>query len=130
RARRTVFHFRFASIVREQLIRCRTFRAKLPLADRALRIAFNRNEFVVLVKKELTATNSAVWANRSRHLCIVDPRVHRARFVRHRLQSCAVRSLSNLANDRPFRKQRSERRHVVYSSLKQPISLLSSCGAR
>src|SRR6266487_1195867 len=37
RTRRTIFHFRFAPIVREQLIRCRTFGTKIPLADGRLR---------------------------------------------------------------------------------------------
>src|SRR2546430_701861 len=59
RARRTIFHFRFASRMREQLIGCRAFRAEISLADRTLRIAFDRNEFSILVKNQLAATNAA-----------------------------------------------------------------------
>jgi len=112
-ARRAIFHFRFAPIVREELVGSRAFRAKIPLADRTLRIALDRNQFAVLVIYELPATDSAVWANRSRHLGAIDARVHRARFVRHRLKTCPVGPLTNLTNDRPFAEQASERRHIV-----------------
>src|SRR5439155_25370936 len=114
----------------EQLIRRRAFRAKIPLANRTLRVAFNGNEFALLVVYELTASDAAVRANRSRHLCIISPRVHGARFVRHRFQSRPVDSLANLTNKWPFQEQRSERWHGVYSSLKQPSSLLSFSSQR
>src|SRR6266436_5967757 len=68
---------------------------------------------------QLTATDTAVGANGTRDLRIVDPRVHRARLVRHRFQPRAISSLADLPNERPFRQQRSERWHGVYSSLKQ-----------
>ena len=60
---------------------------------------------------ELPATDTAVRANRSRCFRIVDPCVHRARLVRHRFQSCAIAPLTNLTNERPFRKQISQRGH-------------------
>jgi len=106
RTRGAIFHFRFAPIVREQLIRCRAFRTKIPLADGRLRVAFDRNQFAVFVINQLPATNAAVWANRSRDLRVVDPRVHCARFVRHRFETGAVFALADLPNERPFRKQR------------------------
>ena len=67
--------------MREQLIRRRAFRTKISLADRALRIAFDRNQFAILVINQLSAPNSAIRTNRTRDFRIVDPRVHRARFV-------------------------------------------------
>src|SRR5205807_5935367 len=102
-----------APVVCEQLVRSGAFRAKIPLADRTLRFAFDRNQFAILVKNKLPATDSAVRANRSCHLGAVDPRVHRARFVRHRLKTSAGGALTNLTNERPFAEQASERHHIV-----------------
>src|SRR5438445_6636653 len=96
RARCAIFHFCLAPIVREQLVRSRAFRAKITLADRTLRVSFNGDELAVLVINELPATNAAVWANRSRHLRIVDARMHRARLIRHRLKTGAVGPLADL----------------------------------
>jgi hypothetical protein len=108
-ARRAIFHFRFATRMREQLIRRRAFRTKVSLTDRRLRVAFDRNQFAVLVINELTATDSAVRANRAGDACTIGARMHRASFVRHRLQPSPVRPPANLTNERPFREQRSER---------------------
>src|SRR6266853_267955 len=47
-----------------------------------------------------------------------------ARFVRHRFKAGAVGALTNLTNQRPSREQRSERCHVVQSSLKRQSLLL------
>src|ERR1017187_4797472 len=74
-ARRAIFHFRLAAVVREQLIRSRAFRAKIPLTDRTLRISFNGDELAVLVINELPATNSAIRANTERHLRVVGSRI-------------------------------------------------------
>src|SRR6266700_6106372 len=63
RARRAIFHLRFAPIVREQLMRSRAFWTKIPLANRTLRITFYGDELTVLMINELPATNAAVWAN-------------------------------------------------------------------
>src|SRR5438045_6099484 len=67
-ARRAIFHLRFAPIVGEQLIRSRALRTKIPLADRTLWVALDRNQFAVLVINELSATDAAVWADGSRNL--------------------------------------------------------------
>jgi hypothetical protein len=101
-ARRAIFHFRFATRMREQLIRRRAFRTKVSLTDRRLRVAFDRNQFAVLVINELTATDSAVRANRAGDACTIGARMHRASFVRHRLQPSPVRPPANLTNERPF----------------------------
>src|SRR6476661_1162484 len=130
RSRRAIFHFRFAPRMGEQLIRCSAFRAKIPLTNWTLWIAFDRNKLSVLVINQLPASDTAVRANRSCYLRVVDARMHRARLVRHRFQSRAISSLADLPNERPFRDQRSERWHGVYSSLKQAISLLSFSSQR
>ena len=65
RARRAIFHFCFATRMREQLKGRRAFRTKVSLTDRRLRVALDRNQFAVLVINELTATDSAVRANRA-----------------------------------------------------------------
>src|SRR5438094_4898713 len=65
RARRAIFHLRDAPVVREQLVRSRAFRTKISLADRTFRIAFDRNQFAILVENKLPAPDSAVRANRS-----------------------------------------------------------------
>src|SRR5207245_8575382 len=44
RARRAIFHFCLAPIVREQLIRSRAFWTKIPLADRTLPVAYDGDE--------------------------------------------------------------------------------------
>ena len=81
RARRAILHFRFAARVRKKLIGSRTFRTKISLTNRRFRIALDRNQFSILVKNQLAAANAAVRTNRSCHLRLVDPRVHRARFI-------------------------------------------------
>jgi len=98
--------------MRQQLKRCRAFGAKVSLANRTLRIAFDRNQFAVFVINELPAAHSAVRANRSRNLRVVDAGVHRARFVGHRFKAGAVGALTNLTDERPFRQQACERRHI------------------
>ena len=57
------------------------------------------------MKNQLAATDPAIRANRARHLRIVDPRMHRARFVRHRLKASAIFPFANLSDEWPFRKQ-------------------------
>ena len=109
RARRAIFHFCLAPIMREQLVRSRAFRAKIPLANWTLGIALDRNQLAVFVINELSATDSAVRANRAGDACAIGARMHRASFVRHRLQPSPVRPPANLTNERPFREQRSER---------------------
>jgi hypothetical protein len=54
------------------------------------------------VENQLTATDTAVGANGTRDLRIVDPRVHRARFIGHRFEPGSVFAFSNLTNERPF----------------------------
>jgi hypothetical protein len=113
RARRAIFHFCLAPIMREQLVRRRAFRAKIPLANWTLGIALDRNQLAVFVTNELSATDAAVRANRAGDACAIGARMHRARFVRHRLQAGAIFALADLPNERPSREQRSERCHVV-----------------
>ena len=81
RARCAIFYFRFTLRMCEQLIRRCTLWTKVPLADRTFRIAFDRNQFAVFVINELAATDTAIWADRARDLCVIDPRVHRTRLV-------------------------------------------------
>src|SRR5207248_4808278 len=85
----------------------------ISLADRTLRIAFDRNQFAILVENKLPAPDSAVRANRSCHLGAIDSRVHRTRLIRHRLKTCAIGPLTNLTNQWPFAEQASERRHSI-----------------
>ena len=71
------FTFSFATSVSEQLKGSRAFRAKISLADRALRIALDRDEFSVLVINQLAATDAAIrdrssarpWRHRSARAC-------------------------------------------------------------
>ena len=81
RARGAIFYFRFALRMREQLVRRRTLWTKIPLADRAFRVALDRNQLSVLVINQLTATDAAIRADRASNFCIVNPRVHRTRLV-------------------------------------------------
>src|SRR5438034_11817 len=115
RARCAVFYFRFTLRMREQLIRRRTLWTKIPLADRTFRIAFDGNQFAVFVINELTATDTAIWTDRARNFCVIDPGVHRTRLVRHRLEAGAILALANLPNEWPFRKQR---KHNLHPSLR------------
>src|SRR5947209_9480671 len=57
---RPVLHFRFAAIVSEELIRRCAFGTKIALADRTLRIAFDRYEFAVLVINQLPTADAAI----------------------------------------------------------------------
>src|SRR5205085_412266 len=100
-----------AATMREQLIRGRTFWAKVPLVDRAARVAFDGNQLAIFVEDKLAATHAAIRANRACHLGPVNPRMHRARLVRHGLRSRSVGVFTNLTNDRPFTEQASERYH-------------------
>src|SRR4029077_16630000 len=77
RSRRAIFHFRFASRMGEQLMRCGALRAKIPLTNWTLRVALDRNKLHFLVIKQLPASDTAVRANRSCCLRVVDPRMHR-----------------------------------------------------
>ena len=120
RARRAIFHFRLSAIVGEQLKRSGAFRTKVPLADWTLGIAFDRNQFAILVKNKLAAANSAIRANRARHFRTVDPRVHRARFIGHRFEPGSVFAFTNLAHEWPFREQSTKRGHgriLLFQSL-------------
>src|SRR4029077_7224797 len=102
----------------------------IPLTNWTLRIAFDRNKLSILVINQLPASDAAVRANRSCYLRVVDARMHHARLVRHCFQPRAISSLAALSKERPFREQRSERWHGVYSSLKQASSLLSFSSQR
>lgn len=66
--------------------------------------------------------SSRVRANRAGHLRIIDPRVHRVRFFRHRLQAGAIFALADLPNERPFRKRRE---HNLYPVLRGGSELQS-----
>jgi hypothetical protein len=112
-ARRAIFHFRFTPIVREQLVRSRAFRTKISLADRTLRIAFDRNQFPILVINELPASNSAIRTNRARNLRVIDACMHRTRFVGHRLKAGAVGALTNLTDERSFGEKTERRVHLI-----------------
>ena len=101
--------------MREQLIGCGALRTKISLTDRRLRITFDRNQFPILMENQLTAADAAIRANGARDFCVIDARVHRARFVRHRLQAGAIFALADLPNERPFRKQRE---HNLYLFLR------------
>src|SRR5439155_19641720 len=92
--------------MREQLVGCGAFRAKISLTDRRFRIALDRNQFSIFVIDELAAPDSAIRANRSRHLRAIDPRMHRPRFIRHRFQPGSIFASPNLVNQRPFRNER------------------------
>src|SRR5439155_1350149 len=81
RSRCAIFYFRFTLRMCEQLIRRCPLWTKIPLTDRTFRIAFDRNQFAVFVINELAATDTAIWADRARDLCVIDPRVHRTRLV-------------------------------------------------
>src|SRR5215472_18296276 len=102
--------------MREQLIRRCAFRTKISLVDRRFRIALDRNQFAILVINQLAASDAAVRTYRTRHFCSVDSRVHSARVVRHRLETCAVFAFTNLPDKRPSRKQLSQRGHQGFRS--------------
>src|SRR5205823_10561299 len=93
----------------------RTLWTMIPLANRTFRVAFDRNQLAIFVINELAATDTAIRTNRARNFCIVDPRVHRTRFVRHRLEAGTILALANLPNEWPFRKQR---KHNLHPSLR------------
>src|SRR5205807_7019436 len=101
--------------MREQLIGGRTFRTKIPLTNRRFRIAFDRNQFPILVINQLPAADATIWANGARHFCVIYTRMHRACFVRHRLEAGTVLALANLPNEWPFRKQR---KHILHPFLR------------
>src|SRR4029453_2776848 len=98
--------------MREQLIGSRAFRAKVPLTDWTLRIAFDRNDLFAVMVNQLSAPDAAVWANRTRHFRAVGARMHRPRFLRHRLDTRPVFAFANLPNKRPFRKQSAHKSHL------------------
>ena len=81
----------------EELERCCAFGTKIPLANRRLRIAFDGDQFAILVVNELATADAAVGANRFGNLCVVGPSVHLARLGGHRLKPGAVFPLENLA---------------------------------
>ena len=106
--------------MREQLIGGRALRTKISLANRTFRVAFDGNQFPILMINQLSASDAAVRTNRACDLCIIDTRMHRACRVRHRLKTGAVLAPANLPNERPFRKQRE---HDLYLFLRYWIGL-------
>src|SRR5450432_1747139 len=59
------------------------------------------NKFPVAMIDELATTDAAIRADRTRDFRADDGRPHRARFVRHRLESGFVLALAKLAPKRP-----------------------------
>ena len=98
--------------MREQLIGSRAFGTKISLANRTLWIALDRNDLFAIVVNQLAAADAAVWANRTRDLRAVRARMHRARLLRHRLDTRPVFAFANLPNKRPFRKQSAHKSHL------------------
>src|SRR5689334_12898101 len=97
--------------MREKLIRRRAFRTKIPLIDWRFGIALDRNQFAVLMKNQLAAADAAIGTNRTRDFRSIGPRAHRARFVRHRLETSAILAFANLAHEWPLRKQINQQGH-------------------
>src|SRR5205085_11242121 len=91
-----------------------TLWTKIPLTDRTLRVAFDRNQFAMFVINELSAPDSAVRANRARHFRVIDARMHGTCLVRHRFQTGAIFALADLSNERPLPEQASERLHASF----------------
>jgi len=92
------FSFRGAKL-RQQLIRRRTFRTKIALADRRFRIAFDRNQFALLMKNQLAATNPAV-RQMDRATCASSIRACIARvFSDIGLETSAVFAFENLPDE-------------------------------
>ena len=120
----TIFYLHFATRMGEELERCSAFGTKIPLANRRLRIAFDGDEFAMLMVDELATANAAVGANRFGDLCVVDPGVHLARLGGHRLRPRAVFPLKNLARKRPFENEIDERRHLKIYRTKMRVWLL------
>src|SRR6185437_1204988 len=89
----------------EQFIAVCSFGAKPSAGNGRLRIAFNRNQLVVLVKNQLAAAYAAIWANRARHLCSLGPRTKIAGLLRHGFNACSISACLDLFNDWPARKQ-------------------------
>src|SRR6266849_3930134 len=58
------------------------------------------------------------------HKRVIDPRVHRACLVRHRLESCSILTFANLANQPPFREPNEASRpsHQISLELTIPAS--------
>src|SRR5581483_10809835 len=102
--------------MRKQLVGRGAFGTKVSLADRRLRVAFDRNQFAILVINQLPAANATIWANGTRDFCVIETCMHRPRPVRHGLKAGAIFALEDLPNERPFRKQR---KHIVHPVLRR-----------
>ena len=57
--------------MREQLIGGRALRTKISLANRTFRVAFDGNQFPILVINQLPAADATIWANRAGNLRII-----------------------------------------------------------
>jgi len=80
--------------VLQQLAGSSAFRAKVALADRALRIAFDLNDLPVCVIDQLPATHRAVRANGSGDLRVLDPRAHAPGLIGHDLNPSAAETIA------------------------------------
>src|SRR6266511_4869155 len=65
------------------------------------------------MENQLTAPDTAIGTNRARYLSIINARMHRARLLRHRLETGPVFSFANLANNRPFREPGEHTEHLT-----------------
>src|SRR4029079_11878375 len=75
----------------------RAFRTEISLADRAMRVPLDLNDFAVLVINELSATDAAIRTNRPGDFGSIDARMQRACGFGHSFHSgsaCAVTDLT------------------------------------
>src|SRR6476660_2270085 len=89
----------------QELIAIRSLGAEPSPRDGRFRIAFNRNQLVVFVENQLTATYAAVRADRPRHFGVLGPGAKIGGPVRHGFRASSVSACLNLLDDWPARKQ-------------------------
>src|SRR5215467_6461309 len=91
-----------------ELKRGGTLGTEAPTRNRGSWIAFNRNQFPMLVIDDLATTDTAVRANRGSSLGICSLGPKSSRSFRHGFDSCAVGPVTKLAQQRPVFKQLEE----------------------
>src|SRR5581483_3632173 len=86
-----------------EFVGVRTLWTKPAARNGRMRVALNRNQFVVFVKDKLSAPDAAIWTNRACDLGIVILRLEGSATLRHHFRPGTVSPGTELFQHRPAR---------------------------
>ena len=78
------------------------FGTQMPARDRRLRISLDTDQLAIFMKRELSAANAAIRANRTRHLRTIELWLQVARSITHRFGTSAICAGFDLLQQRPI----------------------------